>query len=180
MNKRTVLVVLVLSMFIVTGADARERELTLSSQALATHDVVVDAVSWRSFPITCAAGDTLSGEFTLISEGTLFPGDQTVYDNWLLGGIDFLIFDESNYNLWTEDMSATPLFELQTLVKLSWSVEIPYEGVWYVVYFNDSVFIKQIEGSIIHSGSIDLLVPLIGIIGAAVFLAISFRFWKKK
>ncbi len=179
-NKRTVLVILILSMFITTRVDVREREPTLSPQALAAHDVVIDAVSWRSFPITCAAGDTLSGEFRIVSNGDLFPGDQTKYDNWLLKGIDFLILDEFNYDLWVDESIVTPIFEGHSLVKLTWNIEIPYNGVWHVIYSNNSIFMKQIEGSIIQSGPNDVLIQLIGLIGVSSFLTLIFIFWKKK
>jgi len=179
-NKRTVLVILILSMFIAAGVDAREHDPTLLPQVLAAHDVVIDAVSWRSFPITCVAGDTLSGEFSIVSNGDLFPGDQTKYDNWLLGGIDFLILDKVNYDLWVNESVATPLFEGHSLVKLAWSIEIPYNGVWHVVYSNDSIFMKQVEGSIIRSGPNDFLIQLIGLIGAASSLTLLLIYWKKK
>lgn len=180
MNNRSVLITLILLMFITPVVDAREQNPNRKPQMSATHDIVIEAVSWKSFPISCSMGDTLSGEFRIVSNGDLFPGDETKYDNWLLGGIDFLILDEDNYDLWVDDSAVTPIFQGHSLVKLTWSIEIPYNGVWYVVYSNDSIFMKQIEGSIIRSGPNDSLIQLIGLIGVASFLALIFIYSKKK
>jgi hypothetical protein len=167
-------------MFITPVTDAREQPTNLKTSALAIHDIVIEAISWISFPIMCSAGDTLSGEFRLVSNGDLFPGDQTKYDNWLLGGIDFIILDEENYDLWVDGSIATSIFEGLSLVELEWSIEIPRNGVWYVIYSNDSIYMKQIEGRIIRSGPIDILILLIGLVGAASFLTLIVLFWKKK
>ena len=180
MTKRFSLLVLVFILLLATGVEARDHDLISGEQLLATHDIVIEAVSWRSFPISCAAGDTLSGEFRIVSNGDLFPGDETKYDNWLLGGIDFLILDEDNYDLWVDDSVVSPIFEGDSLVKLTWNIEIPSNGVWYVVYSNDSIFMKEIEGSIIRSGPNDILIQLIGLIGVASFLTLLFIYWKKK
>ena len=167
-------------MIIATGVDAREHNSILSPQALATHEIVIDAHSSKSFSINCYAGDTLSGEFVIVHNGELFPGDQTEYDNWLLGGIDFFVFDEENYSLWVEGSSATPLLERPGLQELTWSIEIPYNDVWYVVYSNDNLFMKEIEGSIIRSGPNDLLILLIALVGSAAILSLILFLWKKK
>ena len=179
-KKRFSLLVLVFILLLATGVEARDHDLISGEQLLATHDIVIEAVSWRSFPISCAAGDTLSGEFRIVSNGDLFPGDETKYDNWLLGGIDFLILDEDNYDLWVDDSAVSPIFQGDSLVKLTWNIEIPSNGVWYVVYSNDSIFMKEIEGSIIRSGPNDILIQLIGLIGVASFLTLLFIYWKKK
>ena len=97
-----------------------------------------------------------------------------------LGDYDFLILDESNYELWIEELPATPIFEKMDLEELVWNVAIPHDGLWYVVYFNDSIFMKQLAGSIILSGQNDALFIIIGIICVGSLLTITFIFWKKK
>ena len=179
-KKRFNLLVLVFILLLATSAEARDHDLISGEQLLATHDIVIEAISWRSYPITCTTGDTLSGEFRIVSNGDLFPGDETKYDNWLLDGVDFLILDEDNYNLWVDDSVASPIFAEYSLVKLTWSVEIPSDGIWYVVYSNDSIFMKQIEGSIIRSGINDIVFQLIGLIGVASLLTLILIYWKKK
>ena len=180
MNKRLGLIVLIVSIFIVSGVDAGEQDLTHRVQALSTHDIIMDARSWTPFPVFCQSGDTLNGEFVVKKDGELYPGDQTEYDLSLLTGIDFLILDEANYDRWIEDDSATPIFEMKTLVQLTWSVEIPHEGLWYIVYVNDTVYMKQIEGSIVHSGSNDVWLPVLGIACVVPVVGIAFIFWKKR
>ncbi len=164
------------------SVDAWDQTLTAEELPMGTHDILLDAVSWKSFPIRCIAGDTLSGEFRLSSNGDLFIGDQTKYDNWLLTGITILVLDESNYVLWINDQPAYPLYERDGVVELSWTVQIPSDGIWYVVYLNDSIFMKQVEGSIenISQNGFTLAVTIIGLIGLSSLLIVSFFLWKKK
>ena len=69
---------------------------------------------------------------------------------------------------------------MKTLVQLTWSIEIPHEGMWYILYVNDTVYMKQIEGSIVHSGSSDVWLLVFGIIGVVPFVGIVYTFWKKR
>ena len=179
-SKRAILIIMIALMFIAPVADAREHNSILSLHASATHDIVIDAYDWESFSIHCYAGDSLSGEFLISKNTELFPGDQTEYDNWLLDGIDFFIFDEENYDLWVEGSTATPILESPDLMELTWSIEIPYNAVWYVVYSNDSIFMKEIEGSIVRSGQNDQFILLIGFVGVVGLLSLTLILWKKK
>ncbi|MHA2211351.1 MAG: hypothetical protein ACXABV_19520, partial [Candidatus Thorarchaeota archaeon] len=133
-----------------------------------------------AFPVYCKSGNTLYGEFVVKHDGELYPGDQTEYDLSLLTGIDFLILDEENYDLWIQEESATPIFEMKTLVQLTWSVEIPHEGIWYIVYVNDTIYMKRIEGSIIHPGTGEVWLIAFGIIGIVPIVGIAYIFWKKR
>ncbi len=179
-NNRSILIILILLMFITPVADAKEQNPNLKPHALVTHDIIMDASSWTSFPVLCQSGDTLSGEFVVKKDGELYPGDQTEYDLSLLTGIDFLILDEANYDSWIQDESVSPIFEMRTLAELTWSIEIPSEGLWYIVYVNDSVYMKQIEGSIVHSGSSDVWLLAFGIACVVPFVGIVYTFWKKR
>jgi hypothetical protein len=173
---------LLLSLFLAAGAAAWEHNQASGSTPLSTHDIVLDAHSWTSFCIVGASGDILSGEFKLLNEGELFPGDQTEYDNWLLGGIDFLVMDEANFSLWKDELTATPILERHTLVELSWSIVIPYSGMWHIIYINDSIFMKELEGSINHvsqSGLI-LIFALGGVASCVSFLSFAAIYRKKK
>lgn len=178
--KSTILLTLMILMFMTPVVDATEQTSVLAPQALATHEIVIDAHSWKSFPIQCHEGDTLSGNFIIEKNTELFPGDQTEYDNWLLDGIDFFVFDEENYISWAEGSLATPILEKPDLEQLTWSIEIPHNDVWYVVYSNDSIFMKEIEGNIVHSGSDDLFLLSIALVGLAGLLSLLLVLWKKK
>lgn len=180
MNKRFGFIILTISLFIVSGVDAGAQNLNHHVQALSTHEIIMDANSYTSFTVFCQSGDTLSGEFVVKKDGELFPGDQTEYDLSLLTGIDFLILDEANYDRWKQDDSASPIFEMKTLVQLTWSVEIPHEGIWYVLYVNDSIYMKLVEGSIIHSGSSDVWLLVFGIVGLVPFVGIVYIYWRKR
>lgn len=180
MTKKLLFIVLIISLFIIGRVDAGDQEFSHQVQSLSTHDIIMDASSWTSFPVFCQSGDTLSGEFIVKKDGELYPGDQTEYDLSLLTGIDFLIIDEENYELWIEDNPAMPIFDMKTLVQLTWSIEVPHEGFWYIVYVNDTVYMKQIEGSINHSGSSDGWLLVLGIVGLVQFVGISCIFLKKR
>lgn len=179
-TKKLLFIVLIISLFIIGRVDAGDQEFSHQVQSLSTHDIIMDASSWTSFPVFCQSGDTLSGEFIVKKDGELYPGDQTEYDLSLLTGIDFLIIDEENYELWIEDNPAMPIFDMKTLVQLTWSIEVPHEGFWYIVYVNDTVYMKQIEGSINHSGSSDGWLLVLGIVGLVQFVGISCIFLKKR
>jgi len=167
-------------MFITPVVDAKGQNTHYSINAQATQEFTINAHSWKSFSFHCKIGDTLSGEFRIEKNTELFPGDQTEYDNWLLSGIDFFVFDDENYSSWIEGSSTTPLLTRPGIRELTWSVDIPYNDVWYVVYFNDSIFMKEIEGSIVRSGVYDQLIPLLAFLGVALILSLALVFWKKK
>jgi hypothetical protein len=180
-KKKIYIIQLVLVFILITNVNAGSHIEIIYENPAATHSFLIEAVSWKSFPINCLAGDTLSGEFTLTSNGNLFLGDQTKYDNWLLDGIDFLIVDAENYELWLDDISTTSLFEKKGVVELLWSIKIPSDGTWYIIYNNDSIFMKQVEGSIQHiSRSGSSFTFVVGLLGIASLLTAIFMFRKKK
>ncbi|MFW9769164.1 MAG: hypothetical protein ACFFF9_17290 [Candidatus Thorarchaeota archaeon] len=180
MKNRTILIIWITLMFIIPVTDARAQDSVPKLSAIAIHGTVIDAYSWESVPVQCYAGDNLSGDFLITHNGELFPGDLTEYDNWLRGGIDFFIFDEENYSSWVEGLSATPLVEHLDLQELTWSIEIPYNGVWYVVYSNDTIYIIEIEENIVRSGMYDQFILLFVFVGIAVLLFLTLILWKKK
>ena len=125
MKKKIYILPLALIFLLSTNFAAGYNLETSSEQPLVIHKFLLESVSWKSIPISCLAGDSLSGEFVLTSNGDLFIGDQTKYDNWLLDGIDFLIIDSANYELWINELSTTLLYERKGVFELSWSIEIP-------------------------------------------------------
>ncbi|MCK4568460.1 MAG: hypothetical protein KAU48_14230, partial [Candidatus Thorarchaeota archaeon] len=83
--------------------------------------------------------------------------------------------------LWVIGLSTSSLFEMQTVFELAWSVETPSDGLWYVIYFNDSIFIKQVDGTIYHrtQNSFSSLLIVLGLISLAFLLALTFKFRRK-
>ncbi len=143
------------------------------------HEILVDAVSWKTFALYCEAGEILSGSFEVVKDGDLFIGDQTNYDFWLLEGIDFFICSEASFQSWEKGDDIAVLFERSNAVKVTWSVEIPYTGTWYIVYWNDTVYMKTVEGSFFRES--DAVLPLVygilaaGSVGLLVVLGIIVR-----
>lgn len=181
LKKKIYILPLALIFLLITNVAAGYNLETSGEQPLAIHKFLLESVSWKSIPISCLAGDSLSGEFTLTSNGDLFIGDQTKYDNWLLDGIDFLIIDSANYELLIDELSTTSLYERKGVFELSWRVEIPSDGMWYIIYYNDSIFMKQVEGSIQHiSGIGTTFAFVVGLLGIAFLLTAIFMFKKKK
>ncbi|MHA2024845.1 MAG: hypothetical protein ACW98U_02995 [Candidatus Thorarchaeota archaeon] len=181
MRKSLIIICMVITLSVAASVSAYEQDRTSNYEPLLfANEIVINPHDWDSFPIACSAGDTLSGEFLITHNGELFPGDQTEYDNWLLGGIDFYVFDEENYSSWVEGSFATPLLERLGLQELTWSIEIPYNDVWYVVYSNDSLYIIEIEESIVRSGLYDQFVLVITLVGIAALLSLTIFMLKKK
>jgi hypothetical protein len=117
------------------------------TQGLFAQSFWIDSLGWKAFCLECQAGDSLAGEFKLIQDGNLFIGDQTKYDNWLQSGIDFFICCESHYASWTEGEPMESITTKLNVNRLIWDVSIPTTGKWFIVYYNPSIYMKQIEGS---------------------------------
>ena len=177
-----VLVIILLQVMLITGVGAidtnQQRPLTLNS----AHEITLEALGWEVTAISCLAGDSLSGEFTLTSNGDLFIGDQTKYDNWLLDGIDFLILDATNYALWKDDLAVTSLYEREGVFELQWAIEVPSEGIWYIIYYNDSIFMKTVEGNIQRISPYEFTYTFViaTLLSLTSLLALLFIYKKKK
>ena len=185
MKKSVIIAIVILALYLPWCISANEQNWTpdLAPQVMESNFVINDQ-DYASFTIICSTGDTLSGEFKITNNGDLFIGDQTKYDNWLLDGIDFLIIDATNYDLWSNGLLVTPLYERKGVIELDWSVEIPSDGSWYIIYYNDSIFMKQIECEVHHtspSGTITTMIKTaLIIIPSLIILILYFRFRKKK
>ncbi len=136
-------------------------------------------MSWKAFEVYCVEGDTLSGSFKITRDGDLFIGDQTKYDNWLSGGIDFLIMNEETFYSWSQGLSIDAGYERKGIAELTWSYDVPSTGKWYVVYFNDSIYIKRIEGSVSLASPSNPTVPLI-LLASVSALALAGLYVAKK
>ena len=177
-----VLVVILLLIMPITTTSINNEDHQRNFVPSETHSFLLDALTWNSFQVHCLAGDVVFGEFSLTNNGDLFIGDQTKYDNWLLDGINFIILDEYNYEMWLDGNPIESLFEKEGVVELSWSVDIPSNGVWYIIYYNDSIFMKQLEGNIQHISQNGFTYFLIsaGLLGLAILPTLIFIFRKKK
>jgi hypothetical protein len=171
---------LVIIFLLVVNIEARPAGHSKSLVPLSTFDIRLQAVSWKAFDVDCLAGDTLSGSFKLTNDGDLFMGDQTKYDYWLLGGIDFLIMNETTFDEWNRGIPIDAQYERISITELSWNFEVPAAGKWYVIYVNHSIYIKQIEGDITHTSTSDLALPIIIISLAATLVLLGYCLINKK
>lgn len=175
------LLIIIITLLSTYASTATINEITTLGQLSINNDLVLNPVSSITYGIDCAQGDTLLGEFRIFSDGDRFPGDQTKYDNWLLGGIDFLILDESNYNLWIESESISPQYEKNNIVEYRWQFSVPSSGTWYLIYINNTIYMKQIESAIIHRSSMSFFFPMVfGMLGLVIILSLRLIQRKKR
>jgi hypothetical protein len=165
---------------LVVNIEARSDDHSQLFIPLSAFDISLQAVSWKAFDVDCSAGDTLSGSFKLTRDGDLFIGDQTKYDNWLLGGIDFLIMNETDFDSWIRGNSTDAKYERRSITELFWSFEVPSTGKWYIIYVNNSIYMKQIEGDISHASPSSLALPLFIVSLAATLVLLGFCLVNKK
>ena len=139
---------------------------------LTTHNFWLSPLTSEAYSFDCKAGDILEGSFIV-----------TKYDLWVGwgAGVDLYIFDEQNYQDWSEGLSAIPLFTKKDLTDFSWRIDIPEAGHWYVVYDNDSsIYGKQVEGTISHiAQSSTVVLGLIAIAGAAMVMVLGLGLRRK-
>lgn len=168
------LLIMIITLLTSFCSGAPINETTSVRTSLSTDDLVLNPISSTVYDVVCAEGDSLFGEFKIVSDGDRFPGDQTKYDNWLLGGIDFLILDELNYGLWKQLEPISSHYERSSVVQLKWQFSVPSSGTWYLIYINNTIYMKQIESSIDHRGSRDFSLPmLLGLLGLIVVLGLG-------
>ena len=144
--------------------------------ALGSHELLMDPITWEAFSLQCDEGETLSGIFVVTQDGALFIGDDTRYEYWLLEGIDFFICNAASYESWTDGDEVDPLYIRENVSELDWSVSIPSTGEWYIVYWNDTIFMKSLEGNFYRDSDISTpivaAILVIGAIGLILLLGI--------
>ena len=129
--------------------------------ALGSHELLMDPITWEAFSLQCDEGEILSGSFVVTQDGILFIGDETRYEYWLLEGIDFFICNAASYESWVDGNETNPLFIRENVSELDWSVDIPSSGEWYIVYWNDTIFMKSLEGNFYRDS--DLSTPIVAV-----------------
>lgn len=178
-KKLFVLMMLLVLLVMPLAANAKRVHQSQEIGPSDTHEILVDAVSWKTFTLYCEAGEILWGSFEVVKDGDLFIGDLKNYDYWLLEGIDFFICSEADFESWEDGGDLSALFELSNVAKLTWSVEIPSTGTWYIVYWNDTVYMKTVKGSFFRES--DAVLPLVygilmvGSAGLLIVLGIIIR-----
>ena len=149
-----------------------------------THDFWLEQFSFKSFSMGCQAGDYLQGSFLILVDGDQFENDQQKYDIWpAVQGLTLIVFQASEYLNWLNETDASSVFMRKGYSELSWNLKILESDIYYIVYKNDAITRKRIQGSIaIGSGvsqSVDyILFPL----GLSVFgvVCVSLFWWNWK
>jgi hypothetical protein len=121
-------------------------------------------MSWNAIPVECEQEDTISGSLKSSSDGSLYFGDEQKYDNWIIEGIEFYILNYSNYVLFSESNA----FNADN-------------GTWFVIHYNNSIYMKTIEGTIHHTYDSEpsFLIVALGLLGLVCLLSIAI-FRKRK
>ena len=180
MRKYDYIFIFVLAIFVLPLPTMAKQDVSaLNPIALGSHELLMNPITWKAFSIHCDEGETLSGSFVVTQDGALYIGDDTRYEYWLLEGIDFFICDATNYESWEDGDEADPLFIRENVSELNWSVHIPSTGEWYIVYWNDSIFMKTLEGNFFQDR--DISTPIVaamlvaGVIGLILLLSIKVK-----
>ncbi len=121
-------------------------------------------LSSKTFSVSCQTGDILSGQFTVTIDGDMYYGDQQKYDLWVGwgAGVDFHILNQSNKELYLMGEPFDSFYYVSDATNLSWSIEVPTSGEWYIIYENDSaVYGKQIATSVSQNSRFLEILPVI-------------------
>jgi hypothetical protein len=173
----TLLLFLVLAPSVVTGLQTSE----YSTNNLGEHEVWLDPLNSHVFSFECQAGDVLRGSFEITLDGGYYPGDQRKYDLWLGWGegIDFYIFNNIDFDAWTNETSSIAFFSRSDVTELDWMVTLPSTGDWYIVYRNDSpVYGKEVKGAITLENpvfTVLYMLLLLGIVTALIVVPLVYR-----
>ncbi|UCH04825.1 MAG: hypothetical protein JSW05_01320 [Candidatus Thorarchaeota archaeon] len=101
---------------------------------------------YSSYKIWCVKNDTLHGTFEVIS------GD----------AIDLVAMDDKEFNAWTRGLYLSGIYVQLDSESHNWSVRIPSEGYYYVVYSNeDSSTPVEAHGSFHIASSRNFIGPII-------------------
>ncbi len=139
----------------------------------ASHDFWLEPLSHKSFPITIMSNSTMSGEFKILVDGDQYTGDQQKYDLWpIVQGIILMVFLDSEYQNWLEDQNATAVLTRNGYPALSWNTGVIEAGDYQVVYSNDAITRKRIQGQIMVSNELSQLLDYI-FIPSSVFLVVT-------
>lgn len=174
--KKSVYLLVITITLLITGVSAVDDTNDNVIEIQASHGFMLEGFTWKSFEMDCLEGDTLTGSFKVECDGSLYIGDEQRYDDWSLEGIDFYILDEGNFSLFIQRDPFETAFARNDVQSLSWTFEIPSDGVWYIIYENRSIYLMNIEGSM---GRIDdsnniIAMTLIVLAGAAAVGIILF------
>ncbi len=128
----------------------------------ANHSSRVEASGWRYYQVWAIENDTMSGSLEVTTDGV----------------IDFYFMTESNYRYWTGSGGNTgSLYQRTGVEMLEWSVSIPTDGIYFVIYSNRGNSVSEnVQASLHVTTSRSLLWPVIAtgaILTAAILICMT-------
>ena len=143
-----------------------------------SHEFWLFPLSSKTFSLSCQAGDVLNGQFVVTIDGDQYYGDQQKYDLWVGwgAGVDFYVLNQSNFDLLSLGEGFDSIYHANDVTELSWYIEIPQSGEWYIIYDNDSsVYGKQVEAMVSqNSSSVVTLSIIITLLAFSVIIAMVY------
>ena len=101
---------------------------------------------YNSYKIWCVENDTLHGRFEVIQGNA----------------IDLVVMDDKEHNAWTRGLYLSGIYVQLNSESHDWSVRIPSEGYYYVVYSNeDSSIPVEVQGSFHIASSRNFIGPIL-------------------
>jgi hypothetical protein len=170
---------LLLLILLFTNVEARKNNLPSNLNANDSYEFSLDGLSWKAIPVDCQKGDHLSGHFIVSCDGSLFPGDEKKYDNWILEGVQFFIVDNSNFVLLEEREEFHAEYSVSNAIEITWTFDVQNEGKWFIVYFNDSIYMKTIVGTINRATNDETSYLLIILVLTGMTVAATLGFIRK-
>ncbi|MGY5880717.1 MAG: hypothetical protein RTV31_10725 [Candidatus Thorarchaeota archaeon] len=180
MTRTIILVIFLFQMMFIAGSSATETNPQRSFAPTSSHDVIIDALTWKAYSRDCIEGTILSGSFEVKCDGSLYPGDEQKYDDWAPESIQFYILNETEYVKFIGRVSFTPSFVREDESHLTWQFEIPSTGRWYVVYHNTAIYMMTVSGTITQSSEIDTTLIVIIIFSGSLIALGMFTYLKKR
>lgn len=110
------------------------------------HYLFIPSFDHNSYRIWCEKNDTLHGRFEVTSGNA----------------IDLVVMDDSEYSAWIRGLYLSGIYVQLDSELHNWSVKIPSEGYYYVVYSNEENSIPvEVQGSFHIASSRNFIGPII-------------------
>ena len=111
-------------------------------------DFLIEPVSWRAFETVASEGQMILGYLHASSDGSLYPGDEQKYDNWVPVKVTFLVLSEDDYGQFCLGAQYSADLIHIDVSHCSWEFRVPSDGRWYFLYLNPTVYLVRIQGEV--------------------------------
>jgi hypothetical protein len=170
----------VAALIVVSCGGAPSSALSVDPLVLGASIFTLDAITWRAFSVSALEGQTFVGTFSATSDGSLYPGDEQKYDNWVPIVIRFMILDSEQYSSFANGSEAFPTYSSPDTSEISWRFEVPHTGIWYLTYGNPSIYMVEVESQVGIPSSWSTAVPALLLLGISAFFGLGLLVRKRK